>query len=232
MTSSNVEQKIKKLQAMIVDEATTPNEKEVAGKLLERLATQYCIDLDKLNGEKPDEISYKVSFLRFVQPPAENLHSMMTELAKTFSCHIFRSVTHSPGHYCFVISGREEMREQVDYLFTYLYRLMKRLFKLSAFDRDRQRLENGFCDGVISKLIEIRQNNKKYYGVQSQALMKVNNELVLAKDFARKKFILYTSHQVPGQADRHGLGYNAGKNVAMNKGIKSGNGPIAKGILK
>lgn len=232
MTSSNVESKIKKLQAMIEDGATTVNEKEVANKLLEKLVQQYCIDLDKLNAEKPDEISFTISYLRFINHPASSLHSMMTELSKTFSCHVFLSSIKVPGYYCFVISGREEMREQVDYLFTYLHRLMKKLFKLSIFNKERQRLENGFCDGVTSKLREIRENNEKYYGVHSHALIKVNSEFALSTEFAQNQFQFHSSRIGFGAPDRYGLGYNAGRNAQMNKGIKSGNGPISKGFLK
>jgi hypothetical protein len=232
MTSSNVEQKIKKLQAMIEDGATTVNEKEVAGKLLQKLVELYCIDLDALNAEKPDEINYKVSYLRWTQQISPNLHTMASELALTFSCHCFKSSSVCPGYIVFVFTGREEMREQVDYLFTYLVRMMKRFFKLSAFNKDRRKLEAGFCDGVVVKLKEIRENNKKYYGPQSQALMRIDNEFALSKEFANKQFSIHYSYAQPGQADKYGIGYNAGKNVAMNKGIKSGNGPIAKGILK
>lgn len=229
---TTIEQKIKKLKAMIEDGATTINEKEVASKLLEKLVTQYCIDIDKLNGTlESNNIGSKYSYLRFVKDPSPNVHKMITELGKTFSCHVFLSRSVTPdGNYCFVISGRPEMREQVDYLFTYLFRIMKGLFKLSVFDKDRSRLENGFCDGVIYKLQELRDHNEKYYGQQSQALMKINNEYSLARDFARSQYSLVGSNYRLGESDKYGLGYNAGKNVAMNKGIRQGG--ITKGLLK
>ena len=231
----NIVSKIEKLMAMAKDSATTQNEKDIAERLLKKLADDYFINLEEVvNGIKSKQdwdntIGKKLSFLVFTEScPAYDL------IAKSV-CHycgvkiIFSSIPR-PGsniypQYSYIFIGENAQCETADYFITYLIRSLRKVSAHKLMRKMKSQIEGGFAQEISARLYKLRTEQDKHIqsNIKVDALVRQRKDEI--EKFTKIEFPRL-SHARMGAVgdDKSGIGRSIARDISLAKAINGRNG--------
>jgi len=211
-----IEDKIRKLQAMAADNSgASDNEKNIAVRLLVKLAEDYAIDLGNLKEKSPIQVRMK-STLAFTER-AIQYHQIATVVGRTFGVCVVGHWNNNTGQYLmsFEYFGNKAGCEQTDYLTTYLIRHIRKISTLKIFKQQKTSIEAEFAYHIESRLNKFTQD---FDIVNPNAIQLISNTLTKAKDFAMKEpGVVYTEATINWQAN--GIGETFAEKASLNKAI-------------
>lgn len=218
---SNIEEKIKKLHAMMVDSGASPNERVVAQKLIAKLCEEHFLSLDTvLKNGRDHTIIKQISFTRWHD------HNKAYSTIGWAIGHGLGDVIAVAGErddlHCMIWYGQKSSIEEADFMFTYLIRSISRIRKFPGLKSSAQSLEDGFAYAILQRMQEIVDNTRKHFKESnSTALTVIDNNREGIMKFIRTVNPEITSTTTTS-VNKWNVGYEMGRKIGLNKGVTGG----------
>lgn len=221
----SIEEKLKKLEAMMNDKGSSDGEKANAFKLFERLVEKYNIDLSNRKVEDVDFIEHKSNIAFAIDSFRPNYSHIIWLYSMYFNVVTIQRKKDGLIYYTYV--GKETDIIMLDYMYTATIRQFQQMFRFKLFSKN--------ADGILSEfLIEMRKiivakmaERNDYFnnGLKGQEIILVRkNDIQVYTDYFNKK---YGQTKSASRADldtsgAKGVGANVAKGINFNRPLNQG----------
>jgi len=220
-----IEEKLRKLEAMMADDGASDGEKENALRLFERLVKNYNVDLSKRKVSDIIEHHSKIAFT----PDSWNqtYHSIMSTYTTYFNVYTVRHMQKEPPFmFYFIYYGKEDDIIMLDYMYTMTIRKFQSLFRFKLFSKNKDGILGEFVV-ELRKIVEskIRERNN-YFNSSSngqEIILVRKNDITLFKEEYTKKYggTSHSNSHITTNGAK-GVGASIAKGINFNRPVGAG----------